>query len=739
MPDAPWCPTKAQGGVKRGAKKGAKKGVGIRAAVALMLLATTLTACRRHVPPAPPLHPLGFSQSGLDGGGFINVVAFDPAVPGVVLAGGDVSGISRSADYGRTWAPANVGVENLSELKVASILFSPTGEAYAAVGDKGVSGGLLVSTDAGLSWSLRSGVPRFSGGNNDGLPLPAPHPRSTGSLLAVDSGRGMLYAATFDSGIMRSADDGRTWTTLGLAGAFLRALAMDPANPNVLYASAFEGGVYRTEAASTTGAFTLLPTSPASVEEMAFVGSDLYAAAGAEGLFRSPDGGATWTPLLAGGPVWESIAGYSACGATVLYAGANGGGSQGFVRSKDGGSTWTTLRNGAKIHTEEGGAGGPRWWLASQRGFLLGGSVYTASQIAVDPQTPAGGVCLRPRVLVAGRSGIWGTADGGDNWFPMVRGLGVTIVHAVSVDPAAPGRVFAAAADWVALGSADGGSSFELRSPTGGTGFALALDTGSNPEAAYVATGSPFANKGGEIFTSKDAISGGWTPLGLASSAGGRVLAVAVQRVDSQPVVLAAVDGGGVWRKSGADPWAQVNPEVLTQPGAAGGVSLAWPSGSTVFMYDRQTGLWRSDDAGSTWTQVWAQTSDPPFTGYVAADPTKPGRVYVSVGDNGLYRLDGADSGTVEGGQIQPALVGKLRHPGPVTVNSAGVAYACELGTGGAPDILSSTDAGKHWRSLADASYRASAVFPLGITVSPTGIMYVALDGNGLLIGRSAG
>ena len=709
----------------------------IRAAVGLMLLATTLTACRRQQPTPPPVRPVGFSQSGLDGGGFVNVVAFDPAVPGVVLAGGDVSGISRSTDYGRTWASANTGVRDLTDLKVASILFSPTGEAYAAVGDRGVGGGLLVSSDAGKSWSLRSDVPRFSGGNTEGLPLPVPHPRSTGTLLAVDPARGMLYAATFDSGVMRSADDGRTWTTLGLAGRFLRALAVDPANPDVLYVSAFEGGVYRTKAASTTGAFTLLPTSPATVEEMTIVGTDLYAAAGNDGLYRSPDGGTTWT-RLASGPDWESIAGYSACGTTVLYAGANGGGSQGLARSTDGGATWTTLADGVKIHTDEGGAGGPRWWLSEQRSFLLGGSVYTASQVAVDPQKLEVGVCLQPRVLVAGRSGVWGTDDAGSNWYPMVRGMGVTIVHAVSIDPAEPDQVFAAAADWVALSSADGGSSFALRSPSSGTGFALALDAGSQPAALYVGTGSPLLNRGGDVFVDKDATSNGWASMGLAAFAGGRVLAVAIQHVNGQLVVLAAVDGAGVWRKSGSGTWTQVNQDVLTQSGAAGGVTFAWPSGSTAFMFDRQTGLWRSGDAGATWTQIWTKTSDPSFTGYVAADPTASGRIYVSVGDDGLYRLDGADTGTVEGGQIHPDLLGKLRQPGPVTVNAAGVVYACALGTAGPPDILSSTDTGKHWRSLGDATYRASALFPLGITVSPAGIMYVALDGNGLLIGRSA-
>ena len=39
----------------------------------------------------------------------MNVVAFDPRTPGVVIAGGDNSGIYRSTDDGQTWSPVNTG------------------------------------------------------------------------------------------------------------------------------------------------------------------------------------------------------------------------------------------------------------------------------------------------------------------------------------------------------------------------------------------------------------------------------------------------------------------------------------------------------------------------------------------------------------------------------------------------------------------------------------------------------
>lgn len=718
-----------------------RRRIGLATATGLLLTSALLPGCHGG---SPPPRRLTFAPSGLDGGGFVNVVAYDPSGSGVVLAGGDVSGIQRSTDFGRTWAPANTGVEGLAELKVASLLFSPrvAGEVYAAVGDEGRVGGLLVSTDDGRSWSLRSDVPRFSGGNNPGTLLPSRHPRSTGTLLAADPTRDVLYAATFDAGIMRSNDDGRTWTTLGLAGSYLRGLALDPAHPEVLYVAAFDDAVYRTTAAGSTGTFARLAGSPRDAEELAIVATVLYAAAGRQGLLASSDGGATWRPLLgsdrARGPVWEAIAGYDACGHSVLYAGADDGGANSIVRSADGGSTWISLAAGRSgVRVEEGGPRGPRWWLASQPEFLLGGSLYTASQIAVDTRAPPSGGCLRPRLLVAGRSGVWGSADSGSSWYPMVRGLAVTIVHAVAVDPDSPGNVFAAAADWGLLSSTNGGVSVTAH-PIGGSGFGLTLDAGVRPRTLYVGVGSPDVNEGGEVVAGSDPAGRRWIGTGLAAAAGGRVLAVSERRISDRPVVLAAVDGEGVWRRSGSGTWSEVNPGALPAPEAAGGVSFAWATASTVYLYDRQTGLWRSGDAGASWTKIWAIRSLPPFTGWIAADPSAPSRLFVSVGDDGLYRLDGADSGTVEGGRIGPRRVGSFAHPGPVAVGSDGVVYAAELAVGGPPDLRVSQDSGEQWRSVADATYRASGVFPLGLTPSQNGELFVAMNGGGLLIGHPA-
>ena len=46
--------------------------------------------------PATATGPLSFEPSGIDGGGFVDVIAVDPRRSGLVPAGGDVSGLHRS-------------------------------------------------------------------------------------------------------------------------------------------------------------------------------------------------------------------------------------------------------------------------------------------------------------------------------------------------------------------------------------------------------------------------------------------------------------------------------------------------------------------------------------------------------------------------------------------------------------------------------------------------------------------
>lgn len=681
---------------------------------------------------------MAFSSSALEGGSIVNVVAFDPRLDGTVLAGSDVAGLYRSTDWGATWRAVNAGVYLLPT--VAALQFSPTvpGKVYAALGN-GSSGGIAVSVDGGVTWETRPGAARFNGGT--GRPG-----RVTGHLLAFDDARGLLYAATWNQGVLRSADDGHTWQATGLSGADLRSLVIDPANPDVLYATTYMSGVYRTtNASAATPTWTALASSPRDVEELRMIGGSLYGAAGVDGVFSSSDGGATWQrlgsgPTVAGGtavsngPAWVSITGYETASGTTLYAGAlnparNGDGYDSVVRSTDGGATWTSLTQPTAVHRTIGGPSGQQWWWDGNG--RLGGPTSWANHLEVAPGTP-------DRIMVAGRMDIYASADGGGNWYPMVEGLGVTVNRGVAVDPNRPSRVYVPTMDWVSVYSDDGLRDDVHRStPAGATNpRTLALDTSTNPSTVYLGTGDMQSNTNGELYSNTDPATQPWVSEGLGVHTGNRrVIGVAAGSVQGERIVLAVVEQSGLWRKSG-DSWTQVSTAVTpTYQGIQAGSWFAWhPGSSTVFLFDRATGVWRSSDAGRTWTMIWQRPSTWTNTGYLAVDPTDPTTLYVSAGFAGLHRLDDATTGTVGAGITATQIPG-FAGPGPIAFDRHGRLYVASPSISEPSRLSMSTDGGLTWRELGDDVWRNQGVAPFFLDVAPDGTLYAAMRGMGVLIG----
>jgi hypothetical protein len=706
----------------------------------ILAAALALAALSSPVSASAALH---FDGTGLEGGGFQNVVAFDPFHPGVVLSGGDVSGFQRSTDGGQTWRTANAGLTVRQQLAVASILFSPNvpDRVFAAVGDAGTSGGLLVSDDGGQTWALRSGVPRFAGGNAKTVGMPAEHPRSTGNLLVEDA-VGMLYAATFKDGLMRSADGGATWTTLGLAGVHLRTLA--GAGVGVLYAGSYGEGAYRIDDTVDGVTITPLGSSPRVVEELATSGSSVFAAAGTAGLYRSDDAGATWQQLgssqLATTADWTAIAVGRDCTAnsTVVLAGALGPGADDVVRSVDGGSSWTSLTGDpAAIKTTVGGPSGATWWLASRSSYLLGATTYVPAQIAFAPGTP-GNLCSSSQVLMAGRSGVWGSQDGGGTWYPMVGRMGVSIARTLAVDPVNPQAVHVVATDWAYVGSTS--RLDQVYGPAiagaGNTGFDVAVDSSSAPSRVYVSTGHRDTNTNGKLVSSATPTQNStWVDEKLPV-AGKRALAIAVGRQGATRVLLAAVDAGGIWRKTGTT-WKKMTTPAMGTHNTAAPIQMLWPAGTgIVYLYDHKTGIWRSTNYGVAWVKIWAKPSTGDLKGYIATN-ARGTQLWVSTGGS-VYRLDNASTGTVGNG-ISAVPVLSLPWAGPVAFDSAtGTVYAAEQVTAGSgPALWASTDGGATWQDAADDRYRATALQVFDLVPDGTGGVWATLQGNGVIHGTS--
>jgi hypothetical protein len=166
------------------------------------------------------------------------------------------------------------------------------------------------------------------------------------------------------------------------------------------------------------------------------------------------------------------------------------------------------------------------------------------------------------------------------------------------------------------------------------------------------------------------------------------------------------------------------------------GGSFDWAPGSRfTYLFDRQTGLWRSGDFGQTWAHIWKKPSPPDMTGYVVADAARPGRVYVSAAD-GLFVLDRAESGTVESRVVRVTRVSGVSNPGAMTIDKSGFVFVARRSSSAAPAALfRGNDPKGPWIPVEDETYRFAAGFPNSIAAGPDGYIYVALNGNGLMAG----
>ena len=218
--------------------------------------------------------------------------------------------------------------------------------------------GLLRSTDLGASWNEA----------NDGLPgtfvqrllvAPAPLPGSAPRVYAIEGG---VVAA--------SDDRGATWDVIFQPRDLVQAVAVDPVHPTVLFAatggeSAPHRGIYRSEdgGATWTEIYTF-PTGSQSVTSLVVVpataqgvGPDAPSTvlAGLEApppafaaetgvLFRSLDGGDTWELADGDLPAIDvTDLALDPEDPTVAWAGTAGAGA---YRSGDRGATWTPVSSG---------------------------------------------------------------------------------------------------------------------------------------------------------------------------------------------------------------------------------------------------------------------------------------------------------------------------------------------------------------------------------------------------------
>lgn len=216
-------------------------------------------------------------------GGRITDIEMHASDQQTIYAGSATGGVFKSTNAGTSWFPIFDKALSLTigDIAIApsdpKVLYVGTGEANGGGGSSTYDGlGVYKSSDAGATWA-HVGLDKI--GNTGRIVV---HPKDP--QIAFVAAMGKLYGKTPDRGIYRTKDGGSTWqkvlyVTDSTGGI---DIIINPKNPDTLYAALWER--VRTINRANYGGVTC-------------------------NVYRSFDGGTTWTKLGGGLPVSNTNSG----------------------------------------------------------------------------------------------------------------------------------------------------------------------------------------------------------------------------------------------------------------------------------------------------------------------------------------------------------------------------------------------------------------------------------------------
>ncbi|HKD19017.1 MAG TPA: hypothetical protein VKG23_14285, partial [Thermoanaerobaculia bacterium] len=248
---------------------------------------------------------------------------------GTTLFAAMAAGVFRSTDSAMQWAYSS---EDLPLFLGSALAVDPAAAQTVYAAGRVPGAAVCRSDDGGASWTVAAA----------GLPSSA-----LASSLAINpTDSTNLYAGTDNAGVFRSDDDGNTWSaTAPLVASGLTsvlALTVDPFTPTTVYASTVSG-FFRTEDGGTSWTQSVTEPVLAAVADRSTEGRLVGSLNGT--VEQSVDFGDTWEPSDVG---IETVVAYvlaqSSSDPLVFLLGSYAdpyGGTSAVYRSSDGGATWT--------------------------------------------------------------------------------------------------------------------------------------------------------------------------------------------------------------------------------------------------------------------------------------------------------------------------------------------------------------------------------------------------------------
>lgn len=481
--------------------------------------------------------------------GRIADIAVDQKDPGTWYVGVASGGVWKTVNGGTTWDPI---FENENVYSIGDVTIDPSNSNVVWVGTGENNAGRHIAFGDGIYKSENGGKSWTNMGLEDSEHLGdiVIHPEDGNTVWVA--AQGPLWSKGGQRGLYKTTDGGKTWrNTLEIdEWTGVGSLAIDPSNPDILYAAAWQR--QRTIAA-------LIDTGPGSA------------------LYKSTDGGETWEKMTVGLPtsnMGKSSVAVSPIDPNVVYATIELDERKGgFWRSSDKGASWE------KMSDRVSGGTGPHYY----------------QEIFVDPHT-------FDMVYMANNLSAY-SMDGGKTWNNMNLVNRHVDDHAFAFHPTDP--------DFILVGS-DGGL-YESRDNMAKWRFMQGIDVAQfykiAPDDSY-----PFYNvyggtqdnstQGGPSRTMRaDGIRNGDWYLTMGADGHGPAT-----EPGNPNIMYSQMQQGGLRRHD-----KMLRENVNVQPQARPGEPAErfnWDAPINVShhdpkrLYHASQRMWRSDDRGDSWTPI---------------------------------------------------------------------------------------------------------------------------------------
>jgi photosystem II stability/assembly factor-like uncharacterized protein len=642
---------------------------------------------------------LRWRSVGPGAGGMSMAFAADPVDKNIFYFGGDVSGVFKTTDAGTTWQCKNSGQE---DMYITEIAIKPDANNVVFAASKG---GLYKSTDGGENWSLkRNGFP----------PIASYRYSAPVCSIAIDPLNTKTIYVGMDNGgkIYKSTDIGENWFLVNTPenpisdSSSVRSIVCSPNTSGTLYA-ANEKGVYKSSDGGVTWTaknsglphtHTLeLAINPIANTDELYV--TIYTPEGLwnGGVYKSSNGANSWTAKNTGldkatgkslfASQYRSIVIDPKTPSTVYVANASWDATGGVYKTTDGGDLWTKVTLSSTVDN------------AIWNRHVTNGS-YSVRILGISP--------VDPNILMFGTEfEVYKTADAGVSWTSAYTDetgvdtwkekgeFDLLCVGGMTVDPTDTNKVYIGYGDVQFLRSTDGGASFswagyginpgnELHPYNWVHSVVVDLDT---PAILYAGAGSRLGfDRGGALYKSSNHAQS-WVQLAGGATSGGGL-------PESKPISIVI------------DPTSNIDSRTIY---------------TVVYAY----GIYKCTDGGSNWSAINSGITTPSNAKGIYMDPNKANTLYAAVGKSGLYK-------SINGGSTwkKLSLTGnpsvKCVAIGPSNSNIIYVgAYDYKSASNGG--IYKSTNAGVSWLQVYDSPHAPCDVRALVVDPDNHNIVYAGL------------